>query len=211
MLKYTHWFWDFDGTLYDTYPRIVRAFQKALRQKEIDLPDEEVFIRVKQKLDTAAASVADGKYTQELMDLYHHYAEDEGEETLQPYPGLEEVLTFINHHGGHNYLYTHRGLSGPDAMKRDNLWGLFADGVTSVDGFPSKPAPDALQHLMKKHQLNPADCVMVGDRPIDLDAGTNAGMDHILFDADMAYANYPAQYRFTGFKEMLKALGAGEI
>ena len=211
MLRYKHWFWDFDGTLYDTYPRIVRAFQKALRQKKIELPDEEVFSLVKKHLGLAAASVADGRYKDELMHLYHQYSEDEGPETLQPYPGLDKVLSLINKQGGHHYLYTHRGVSGPEAMQRDGLWVLFNDGVTREDGFPSKPAPDALKYLIRKHSLHPVDCVMVGDRPIDLDAGSNAGMDHILFDADQAYPDYPVKYRFVSFDQMLKALKAGEL
>lgn len=208
-MRYKHWFWDFDGTLYDTYPRIVRAFQKGLRQKEIILPDEEVFKLVKKHLGIAAASVAGGQYKDELMDLYHQHSEDEGPDTLQPYPGLEAVLSLIIAQGGHHYLYTHRGVSGPEALKRDGLWGKFCDAVTSADGFPSKPSPDALKHLMKKHGLDPHECVMVGDRPIDLDAGSNAGIDSILFDADLGYVDYPAQERFTSYDEMLSTLEKG--
>ena len=52
---------------------------------------------------------------------------------------------------------------------------------------------------------------MVGDRPIDLNAGANAGMDSILFDPDGHYANTPATFRFTSFKDFLAALRAHQL
>ena len=36
-MKFTEFFWDFDGTLFDTYPRINRAVQKSLHEMDIDV------------------------------------------------------------------------------------------------------------------------------------------------------------------------------
>ena len=65
--------------------------------------------------------------------------------------------------------------------------------------------------MMDKHGLNPRDCVMVGDRPIDLDAGINAGMQSILFDEDGFYPEYPGVTRFESYAQMLEALESGQI
>lgn len=72
-------------------------------------------------------------------------------------------------------------------LKRDNLWQYFSGGVTSEDGFPSKPAPDALLHLLEKHQLDPARCLMIGDRNIDMESALNAGIAGAVFDPDGYY------------------------
>ena len=210
-MRYRHWFWDFDGTLYDTYPRIVRAFQKALRHHDIDAPDEEVLPLVKQTLAHAARTLGGEERAQGLMDYYFEHAEDEGPGTLRPYEGLEPVLDFIVKQGGRNYIYTHRDQSGPEALEREGLLKYFEDAITYNDGFPSKPAPDALLHMVEKHGLAQKDCVMVGDRPIDLDAGANAGMDSILFDEDGSYPEYPGVPRFDSFARMLEALENGGI
>lgn len=210
-MRYTHWFWDFDGTLYDTYPRIVRAFQKALKHKQIDAADEAVLPLVKNTLGHAAKTFGGDQHAQELLDHYFEHAEDEGPDTLRPYQGLEAVLDFIVKHGGLNYVYTHRDKTGPEALEREGLLSYFTDSITNDDGFPSKPAPDALLHMVAKHGLDPKDCVMVGDRPIDLDAGHNAGMASILFDEDGFYPEYPGVQRFDSYAQMLAAFQAGEI
>ena len=205
-MHYTHWFWDFDGTLYDTYPRIVRAFQKGLRAKGIGVPDEKVLSLVKIGLGTAARHFEEGRLEQELMALYIQHAEDEGPQGLTPFPGAGDALREVVRRGGKNYLYTHRDRTSVEGLTQHGLWPLFTDAVTAEDDFPHKPQPDALLHLLDKHGLDPRDCVMVGDRPIDLDAGRNAGMDSILFDTDGFYPDTPATHRFTSYAQFLEAL-----
>ena len=205
-LRYRHWFWDFDGTLYDSYPRVVRAFQKGLRAKGIAVEDFTVLKLVKVTLGHAARHFAGGMYADELLAMYEENAEAEGPQTLLPYPGAAQVLAGVARSGGSNYLYTHRGVSAVRALERDVLWHYFADAVTSDDGFAHKPSPDALRHMIEKHGLDKQDCVMVGDRPIDLDAAGNAGIDGILFDPDGFYPDYPAAYRYTSYPRMLEDL-----
>ncbi len=208
MLKppYRHWFWDFDGTLYDSYPRVVRAFQKGLRAKGIAVPNFEVLKLVKVTLGHAARHFARGIHADELLAMYDVNAETEGSDSLQPYPDVDKVLKAIADAGGRNYLYTHRDQSGVRALERNKLWQYFADALTGDDGFPHKPSPDALSHLIEKHSLDRRDCAMVGDRSIDLDAARNAGIDGILFDPDGFYPDYPAKYRYASYLRMLEDL-----
>lgn len=205
-MRYTHWFWDFDGTLYDTYPRMVRAFQKGLRHKGIEISDEELLKRCKVTLWHAADSFGDEDLAKELMALFDRYAEDEGLDTIQLYQGAEHLLHRVERMGGKNYLYTHRDNSALAPLERDGLKDLFTDVVTSLDGFPHKPDPEALLHLIVKHGLDPGDCVVVGDRDIDLDAGHAAGMDSVLFDPDGFYPDYPATHRYTDYRDLVTEL-----
>jgi HAD superfamily hydrolase (TIGR01549 family) len=203
---YLHWFWDFDGTLYDSYPRVVRAFQKGLRAKGIAVPDYEVLKLVKVTLGHAARHYAQGIYADELLAMYALHAEAEGPATLLPYPDVAQVLAVIADAGGRNYLYTHRDQSGVKALERDRLWQYFTDAVTSNDAFAHKPSPDALKHMISKHGLDKRACAMVGDRSIDLDAARNASIDGVLFDPDGFYPKYPAKYRYTSYQQMLDDL-----
>lgn len=186
-MKYRHWFWDFDGTLFNTYPRICRAFQKSLADAGIFEEIEVIHPQLKITLETAAkhfASLHPSVTPQALLDGYHLHSEEEDISTFIPFPGMKDFLHSVISTGGHNYLYTHRGNSVFGVLDHYDITGLFTDIVTSLDGFPSKPAPDALLFLMKKHSLNPSECVMVGDREIDLAAGLNAGMNAICLDPD---------------------------
>ena len=89
---------------------------------------------------------------------------------------------------------------------RSLLNGLFFDRVTSLDGFPPKPAPDALNYLIRKHGLPRKDCVMIGDRDIDLDAGKAAGIACALHDPEGFYPDYDTPWRFDDLHELVSAL-----
>ena len=50
-------------------------------------------------------------------------------------------------------------------------------------GFPSKPAPDAVEHICRIYNLDKASTVMIGDRGIDVAAGANANCASCLFES----------------------------
>ncbi len=205
MMKYRHFFWDFDGTLYDTYGRITRAARQALCDLGLPTTDGEVYRYVKRSLHTVYTAFAEPSAITEddFMAAYRSHSESEGPESMSLYPGARSFLERVAASGGKNYLYTHRGYdSAFAALNRDQITPLFADFITSRDGFPSKPAPDALLYLTGKHRLPMAECIMMGDRDIDLNAATNAGMASCLFDPDDFYAHLSVPLRFFTFADM---------
>ena len=205
---YRHFFWDFDGTLYDTYGRITRACVNALQALGAAASFDGVYPVVKRSLDTCYRVFAEPKGISHaaFQDAYHLYSESEGPESIRPYPGAREMLQAVIEGGGKNYLYTHRGGTAFRWLSYDGLTELFADLVTRQDGFPAKPAPDALNFLIEKHGLDRAECVMLGDRDIDLDAGKNAGIACALFDPGHFYDDYDTPWRFTDMDALRKTL-----
>lgn len=202
---YRHFFWDFDGTLYDTYGRITRAAQSALHDLGLPVSFGEVYSHVKRSLHTVYLTFAQPRgITEEVfMAAYRSHSESEGPESIRLYPGARAFLEAVLQNGGCHYLYTHRGHeSASAALNRDGITPFFRDFVTSREGFPSKPAPDALAYLVKKHGLPLAECIMLGDRDIDVEAARNAGMAAALFDPDDFYLDYPVDRRFHHFSEM---------
>ena len=45
---YQEFFWDFDGTLYNTYPGMVEAFMDVFEQKGVKLDQDEVYRHMRQ-------------------------------------------------------------------------------------------------------------------------------------------------------------------
>lgn len=187
-MKYTHLFWDFDGTLYDTYPQILNAMLHALRDFGLsDVQPAQVMPWLKHSVYDAACHFAPlvGSDPKTIYNRHHQYHRQD--DRFPPYEGLAKCLKALWNAGCSHYLYTHRDHLSIVQLERDGLWQYFSGGVTSEDGFPSKPAPDALLHLLEKHQLEPERCLMIGDRGIDIESALNAGIAGAIFDPDGYY------------------------
>ena len=183
-MQYQAYFWDFDGTLYDTYPVMVRAFGEALRQANIKVDLQEAYTIMRQaSLSTAFAHYVNPEQLAALKVQYQKLEASLADE-VKPFKGAKEICQKIVAQGGQNFLLTHRDQSALAFLKRDGLLPLFTDFVTSKQHFARKPDPASLNYLLQKHQVSLTQAVMVGDRQLDVLAGQNAQIASVLFDPD---------------------------
>lgn len=66
-MRYKHLFWDFDGTLYDSYPQILHAMKQTLRSYSLPLPSDIDLLRETKVLVSHALSVYGGGLPQEEL------------------------------------------------------------------------------------------------------------------------------------------------
>ena len=111
---------------------------------------------------------------------------------IHPVPGIPGALEQLP---GRHYLVTHRDHMAVTYLRNAGLDRYFTDFIVAEDGFPRKPAPDSLLHLIRRHGLDPAECVMIGDRPLDTAAGRNAGMLSCLLDTEGRFPEDPCEVR----------------
>ena len=186
-MKYLNYIWDFDGTIFDSYPHTVRCLWDELTAEgladSLSREDVERHILVSFNDMKRFTGISDEAY-ERFLERTHRIGEEEIEPKAVPFPDAEAVLSAIVKNGGRNYLYTHRNATARWYLDAYGLTPYFADLVTAEEGFPSKPAPDAVLALIARNSLDPADCVMVGDREIDGMSGKNAGIAGAL-------VNYP--------------------
>lgn len=202
-MRYTHYIYDFDGTLYDSYGTLVSAFVAAAGRMGVSLSEDRALVMLRRTLKEAADALAKehGFDVTELMAHYRREAEKLGIGRMSPYPGARDFLAKVKQLGGHNHLYTHRDSSAMEALRRDGMLDLFDVLVTDEDGFSRKPAPDALLSLMNRLDAQAGDCLMLGDRAIDMLAASNAGVDGALFDPEGFYQDFPADHRFADWAQ----------
>lgn len=208
MKQVRHLFWDFDGTLFDSYPEICGSFMKGLHDLGLShLADADILMpHIKKYVKTAAewCSEQTGVPREEIMNAYRAYHNLPHSDP--PYEGLSDCLKRLHDAGYHHYLYTHSHQSAINQLKREDLWQYFDDAVIGSDGFALKPAPDALLALMERNHLTPDVCAMIGDRDIDAIAGHNAGMSGILFDPDGYFPDFKPELTVRSMKELADTL-----
>lgn len=164
--------------LFDSYPHITRAFAKMMKEDGIDIdePMAQKFFEI-----SFAEAFEHFGTSEEQKERFRKYEHDFCLEPLAvPFPNTIETLKETARIGK-NYLYTHRGKSAFYYLKKYGIYDYFNDYITSEDGFPSKPAPDAVEHFLKKYNLKKDETVMIGDREIDVLSGKNAGTYGCLF------------------------------
>lgn len=184
-MRWRNYIWDFDGTLFDSYPHLLECCMKVLAEEGLSFPREDVgrHLQVSFGDMLAYTGLSDEAYRR-FKEYELRIADAELDPPVIPFDDAEAVLRAVVQGGGRNYLYTHRNRTALWYCEKFGLLPYFADRVTSEEGFPSKPAPDAILALIRRNGLDPAECVMIGDREIDGLSGRNAGVTGAL-------VNYP--------------------
>ena len=193
--------WDFDGMLFDTYPHTQAAFCETCRRFGVPFTQEEVFARLKITVWDALRFYG---FDEAMTAAF--YAIENDLDFLprgKPYPMIPQILEYIVNNGGKNYLYTHRDRVAVRYLELYGLDGLFADVVTREHGFPHKPAPDAIEYLVQHQGLDKNECLMLGDRLIDIGSGRNAGIHTCLFDEFGDLPESDCDYRVRTTEELL--------
>lgn len=189
-------FWDFDGTLMDTYPAMVAAMGRALEALGVREAPEHILTLMKESLSHCVRVIAEA-HGLDPRALTEAFRREEAPllPAAPPMPGIPEALRRLHAAGCRHYLVTHRDRAALDVLDKAGLLPLFTDTVTAEDGFPRKPAPDGLLSLIRRHGLAPDACVMLGDRPLDIRAGRAAGILTCLIDPEGRFPDEPCTLR----------------
>ncbi|WP_040203450.1 HAD-IA family hydrolase [Neobacillus jeddahensis] len=169
--------WDFDGTLFDTYPAYTKILTQVLGN-EVD--NQEIYEKLKISYSHA-------------IDFYNISSNQEEEiknlkkklspKDVKPFDHVEEILKFANK----SVIMTHKHRSGVLAILKYYGWDkYFVDMVTIDDGFPRKPNPSAYIHLHTKHRID----LVIGDRELDLLPAKELGISTCIFQGQSDVADY---------------------
>ena len=178
--------WDFDGTLADTYPMLTDVLVRLMHHHGVPVTPERVLSLLKVSLIFACTTLS-ALCRISAETLLAECREEEGNrflEQLAPVDGIPETLERLLAHGFRHYVVTHRDLRCREALERLGLLPYFSGLVTAEDGLPRKPAPDMVRCCMSRYGLQPDDCAIIGDRPLDTRAGQAAGIRTVLLDTN---------------------------
>ena len=176
-----HIIWDMGGTLINTYPEVVRALSRAAYGDTGPSHLREIGALTQYSIAHAIESLSVSREVPRT-DLERAYEELKTRWRTRPAPvmdGARELIARVWEKGGLNLVATHRDRASATMLV--TVLGLDLDDmVCAPDGLARKPSPEMNLLLARRHDLDPAQVLCVGDRPIDAVAAANAGMSAAL-------------------------------
>lgn len=175
--------WDFDGTLFDTYPSIVEGFVQLTNQ---DLDHSEVLKVLKKDSKFAFKYYGiDENRRPEFQKLHNDYSK----KSSRPFEHLEDVLSTVEN----NIIVTHRDKESTIfLLEKFHLRKYFKE-IVSVEeqGFTRKPHISSYEFVLKKFHID----LVVGDRDLDLIPARKLNIKTVAFqnrtiEADFHIDNY---------------------
>lgn len=184
-MKYTDIAWDFDGTLFDSYPSCVREFSELLKSYGYEESDEAIMDQLVITSRHAKAFFA-AKYHLDLGELNRRYKGFSSfrPEEVKPFPGIEEVLKSIKESGRRNHLYTNRDHSAIEYLEHCGLTRYFDGFITGEEMEKLKPDPSGAFLMRDMYHIAPGKLLMVGDRTSDIDSVKPAGFDGCFYNTN---------------------------
>jgi len=131
-MRFTHAIWDFDGTLFDSYPVMAAAFHNALMEWGIDEPIDAIHAYMKISMGDALRHYQEQyRLSEDFSARYKSLGKSAERGNIIPFAGVAELCKAIRQSGGSNYLLTHRGESAVFFMEKYGLLANFTELVTS--------------------------------------------------------------------------------
>lgn len=204
---YKHIIWDFDGTLFDTYPILAKAVINVLEEQGIYESYDKVMSLMKVSFTHLFNYINDTFYISDtLVSNFKKYKREVEEKNIKPFPHVVDVCRRVYEGKGFNHLYTHRGNSAVEFLKKYDLFQYFKGIITSENNFKRKPEPEALLWLVNEYKIGKSEALMIGDRDIDILAAKNAGIDGCYFKSYPLYDCDFAKYKITDISQLIDLL-----
>ena len=171
---------DMDGTLIDSAGDIGAAINRmrvsfGLKQ----LPRKSVVRMVgngARVLVARALADTPGMDLDEAFRRYRHEYDTHLIDETRLYPGVPEALDALKTAGFRLAVFTNKPFNSTRFILKGLGIDTFFPAVVGADsGFPLKPDPGALHHILKETDSNAAGSWMVGDNWTDIDSGRAAG------------------------------------
>ena len=176
---------DVDGTLVDSNDAHARAWMRALAESGRNVPFERIRALIgmggDKLLPEVAGIDAESSEGKAIADRRGVIFMREELPALEPTPGARRLVSAL---AG---MFT---LAIASSAKKEELAALlgvagvkdvFDHTLSADDAERSKPDPDIVQAALKGSGTAPAEAVMIGDTPYDIEAAARAGVAAIAF------------------------------
>lgn len=169
-------FLDLDGTLIDPKEGITRSIQYALRKIGAEVPpaDDLTWCIGPPLWTSFDVLLGPGADLDEAVALYRERFAEEGVYEAEVYDGVGEMLEDLRDTGAALYLATSKAHVFAQTIVDHFGIGSWIDGLfgSELDGTNADKTA-LLAHALAETGVDPARCIMLGDRRFDIDGARN--------------------------------------
>ncbi|MFZ2026068.1 MAG: HAD family hydrolase [Microgenomates group bacterium] len=190
---------DFDGTLADTLPFYIQAYDSALRTIGFTFPEKEIVkLCFGKKEDVVCKALNVPEKTELFRTTYFDGVKTKFKDAPL-FDGVLELFTILKEKDIKIGIITFAYRWYIDQMVAQYGLSQYVDMVISTDDVKNpKPDPEAVLSFCTRFDLSPADCIVIGDSKSDILMGNAAGSRSVLF--------HPSTYElFYNKNELLQA------
>ena len=204
---YKHIIWDFDGTLFDAYPVMVKAMIHTLDKNGITENESNVFKLMKVSYPYLLNYLKD-KYsiTEEFIAEFKLNCDKLEDKYLEPFDRAQDICEKITQNGKYNHLFTHRDKSAIKYLEKYDMYHFFSEIIIKESGFPRKPSPEGIEYIIEKYTINRQEAIIIGDRALDLESGKNAEISSCYFNIIDNTTLPSADYMIVKLSELNKII-----
>ena len=203
---------DWDNTLVDTWPVILKSMNKTLEHMgEPPWSEEEGKARIDRSLRDSFPEFF-GQRWQEAMHVYYDFFSQSHLEMLSPLPSSAELMHYLVQNGVWTAVVSNKTGRFLRAEAQHLGWEpLFQRLIGAGDAVSDKPDTAPVFMALEGSGLVPGSQVwFVGDKAIDLKCAASSGCSGVLMQSDpkMAgdFSQWPPHAIFSGCPEFLSFL-----
>lgn len=199
--------WDFDGTLFNTYPGMVYAFKTALKDSDIEVGENEILKYMKVSVSNAINHFMESyNLNNDFIERYVYYEKNLEANKILPFPFAKERCFDLKKDEGKNYILTHRGNSVFKFLKFHDMIDCFEEIATRHNCFKKKPDPEGFTYFTKKYCMSDDMVLAIGDRECDILEAKNAGIRTCLYNTNNIESNEKADFNINSLSELYNIL-----
>lgn len=172
---------DLDGTLVDAYKAIAQSLNRSLKELNYPLASED---EIRRQVGWGQRYLMECFVKKDDIDralsIYRQYHKQDLKSGLKFLPGAKELLIDLKNQNFNLAVASNRPTRfSQTILKQLNIQKMIDYVLCPEEGIKPKPSADILLHVLRKFELNSHQAVYVGDMPIDIEAGKNAGITTI--------------------------------
>lgn len=172
---------DLDGTILDTLKDLYFSVNYALSENHFpERTPEEVrqFVGngIRKLIERSVPENSTEKQIQQVHQAFTEYYTVHCRDNTRPYPGIPEVLKTLRKNGSKLAVVSNKADYAVQKLCDEYFPNLFDAVAGEREGIRRKPAPDAVQAILKELHIQPEQAVYIGDSDVDILTAENSGM-----------------------------------